>query len=222
MRRLLATTLLTLAAAGFAGAQDPAGPFSQTTVSVTAAPETNSAGSETASAGLEAAPEALPAAPEPRYVYGNRNDFRFQLALGISLVRFRSPFYYATGVGTNTSLTYFTNEWFGVEGNVNTSFAGTIFQGERVKYVGYGGGPKVAWRRAKWEPWLHTIVGGMHILPKLATFSKNGFELQVGGGADYRIYPHLSARIEVDWIRTHVFGAWENSASANADIVLHF
>ena len=171
---------------------------------------------------MEAASEALPAAPEPRYVYGNRNDFRYQLALGISLVRFRSPFYYATGVGTNTSLTYFTNEWLGVEGNVNTSFAGTIFQGERVKYVGYGGGPKVAWRRANWEPWLHTLVGGLHILPKLADFSKNGFELQVGGGADYRIYPHLSARIEADWIRTHAFGAWENSGSVNADIVLHF
>jgi hypothetical protein len=164
----------------------------------------------------------LPAAPQPRYVYGNRNDFRWQLALGISIVRFRSPFYYATGVGTNTSVTYFTNEWLGVEGNVNTGFAPTIFLNENVKYLGYGAGPKVAWRRAKWEPWAHTVIGGMHILPKLATFSKNGFELQVGGGADYRIYPHLSARIEVDWIKTHVFGAWENSGSANADIVLHF
>ena len=222
MQRLLAMALLTLAAAGFARAQNPAGPFSQTTVSAATAPETNPAGPETASAGGGAAPEALPAAPEPRYVYGSRNDYRFQLALGISLVRFRSPFYYATGIGSNTSISYFTNEWLGVEGNVNTSFAGTIFQGERVKYVGYGGGPKVAWRRAKWEPWLHALAGGMHILPKLATFSKNGFELQVGGGADYRIYPHLSARIEVDWVKTHVFGAWENSGSANADIVLHF
>jgi hypothetical protein len=215
MQRLLATALLTLVAGGLAHAQDPLGPFAQTKVSVAADPAATSASAESAS-------EALPAAPEPRYVYGNRNDYRFQLALGVALVRFRSPFYYATGIGTNTSLTYFTNEWFGVEGNVNTSFAGTIFQGERVKYVGYGGGPKVAWRRAKWEPWLHAIAGGLHIVPKLAGFGENGFELQVGGGADYRIYPHLSARIEVDWIKTHVFGTWENSGSANADIVLHF
>jgi hypothetical protein len=214
--------LLTLAAAGFVRAQNPAGPFSQTTLSVSTAPETSPAGPETGSAGSESRPEALPAAPEPRYVYGSRNDYRWQLALGLAVVRFRSPLYYATGVGTNTSLTYFTNEWLGVEGNVNTSFGGTILQGERVKFVGYGGGPKVAWRRAKWEPWLHAIAGGMHILPKQADLSENGFELQVGGGADYRIYPHLSARIEVDWIKTHVFGAWENSGSANADIVLHF
>ena len=215
MQRLLAIALLTLAAGGLARAQDPVGPLTQTKLSIAANPET-------ASGSAEAAPDALPAAPRPRYVYGSRNDFRWQLALGISLVRFRSPFYYATGVGTNTSVTYFTNEWLGVEGNINTAFAPTIFQNEHVKYLGYGGGPKVAWRRAKWEPWAHALVGGMHILPRLATFSKNGFELQVGGGADYRIYPHLSARIEVDWIKTHVFGVWGNSGSANADIVLHF
>jgi opacity protein-like surface antigen len=212
MQRFLAIALFTLAAAGFARAQDPVvGPFSQTKLSVAAVPE---------AASVDA--EAAPAAPEPRYVYGNRNDFRWQLALGVSLVRFRSPLYYATGVGTNTSITYFTNEWLGVEASVNTAFGGTILQGERVKYVGYGAGPKVAWRRANWEPWAHTIVGGMHIVPQQADLSKNGFALQVGGGADYRIFPHLSARIEVDWLKIHVFGVWTNSAQANADIVLHF
>ena len=166
--------------------------------------------------------EPLPAAPEPRFVYGSRDDFRWQIALGISLVRFRSSRYYATGVGTNTSITYFTNEWLGVEGSLNTAFAPTIYQNEHVKYVSYGGGPKIAWRARKWEPWAHTIIGGVHVLPQTAGHSQNGFGLQVGGGADYRIYPHLSARVELDWVRTHLFGEWQNSAQANADIVLHF
>jgi hypothetical protein len=26
----------------------------------------------------------------------------------------------------------------------------------------------------------------------------------------------------VDWIKTHVFGEWGNSAQANLDLVLHF
>ena len=163
-----------------------------------------------------------PAPPDPKYVYGSRDDFRWQLALGISLVRFRSSKYYATGVGTNTSVTYFTNEWLGVEGNLNTAFAPTIYQNEHVKYVSYGAGPKVAWRARKWEPWAHTIVGGVHVLPQTAGFGKNGLGLQVGGGADYRIYPHLSARLELDYVGTHLFGAWQNSAQANVDIVLHF
>jgi opacity protein-like surface antigen len=169
-----------------------------------------------------ASPEPVPAAPEPRFVYGSRDDFRWQLALGISLVRFRSSQFYATAVGINTSIAYFTNEWFGVEGSVNTAFAPTIFQNEHVKYVSYGAGPKIAWRSRKWEPWLHTIVGGVHVLPQTAGHSQNGFGLQLGGGADYRLYPHLSARVEVDWVKTHLFGEWQNNAQANADIVLHF
>lgn len=167
-------------------------------------------------------PEPSPAGPTPKYVYGSRDDFRWQLALGISLIRFRSSLYYATGVGTNTSMTYFTNDWLGVEGNLNTSFAPTINQNQHVKYVSYGGGPKIAWRARKLEPWAHALVGGVHILPQTAGFSQNGFGLQVGGGADYRIYPHLSARLELDWVKTHLFGEWQNNAQANLDIVLHF
>jgi hypothetical protein len=174
---------------------------------------------ETASAPAPAEPS--PAAPDPKFVYGSRDDFRWQLALGITLVRFRSAFFYATGVGTNTSVTYFTNEWFGVEGSINTAFAPTIYQNEHVKYFSYGGGPKIAWRARKWEPWMHGIFGGVHVQPKTA-FGTNGFALQIGGGVDYRIYPHLSARLGTDWVRTRLFGQWQNSAQANADIVLHF
>lgn len=215
MKRLCVAALLTVAAASVARGQEGLGPFSLTRLTVAADAET---------APAAAAPEAepLPAAPTPKFVYGGRDDFRWQLALGISIVRFRSPFFYATGVGTNTTVTYFTNEWFGVEGNLRTAFAPTIYANEHVKYFGYGGGPKIAWRKGKWEPWAHTLAGGLHILPQTANNSKNGFELQIGGGADYRIYPHLSARLGVDWLRTHVFGSWENSAQANADIVLHF
>ena len=166
--------------------------------------------------------EPLPAAPAPKYVYGSRDDYRWQLALGVSLLRFRSSRFYATGVGTNTSLTYFTSDWLGVEGNINTAFAPGIYLDENVKYVSYGAGPKVAWRARKLEPWAHVIAGGAHILPQTAGASQNGFSLQVGGGADYRIFPHLSARLELDWVKTRFFGEWQNNAQANLDIVLHF
>src|ERR1700730_1285383 len=243
MKRLLHVALFALVVVSVAQAQDNrtspananvAADFASTT-SATSSPTTSeawlwpSAGqqfsnvSSLAQPGALAEPaEAVPAAPEPRFVYGSRDDFRWQLALGISLVRFRSSKYYATGVGTNTSITYFTNEWLGVEGNINTAFAPTIYQNEHVKYVSYGGGPKIAWRARKWEPWAHTIIGGVHVLPQTAGHSQNGFGLQVGGGADYRIYPHLSARVELDWVKTHLFGEWQNSAQANLDIVLHF
>jgi hypothetical protein len=224
MKKLCVLALLALAVAGTARAQEPSGPFSQAKLSVAADTETMTAAAEPAAEALpaKAAPEPLPAAPRPRFVFGSRDDFRWQLALGVALVRFRSPFYYATAVGVNTSLTYFTNEWFAVEGSLTTAFAPRIYVNEHVKYAGYGAGPKIAWRGKKWEPWAHAIVGGLHIVPKTANNSESGFELQIGGGADYRIFPHLSARVELDWLKTHVFGAWENSGQANADIVFHF
>jgi hypothetical protein len=212
-----------------------AGNFENTSAAIFASPRfADSLGRNAGRESLEAAPSfaapapaaapayPAPASPNPRFVYGGRDDFRWQLALGGSLVRFRSSLYFATAVGLNSSITYFTNEWLGVEGNINAAFAPTIYKNEHVKYVGYGAGPKVAWRRAKWEPFAHALVGGLHILPQTAASGQNGFEVQVGGGADYRIYPHLSMRAEVDWIKTHVFAEWGNSASANIDVVLHF
>ena len=224
MKRCSAFALLTLAVAGVTRAQDPLWPFSQAKLSVALDAETTTAPAESTAKALpaEAAAGPLPAAPRPKFVFGSRDDYRWQLALGVALVRFRSPFYYATAVGVNTSLTYFTNEWFAVEGSLTTAFAPTINVNEHVKYTGYGAGPKIAGRGKKWEPWAHAIVGGLHIVPKTGGNSENGFELQIGGGTDYRIFPHLSARVEVDWLRTHVFGAWENSGQANANIVFHF
>jgi opacity protein-like surface antigen len=245
MKRLLLVALLVLAAASVAWAQDDrtissqvnanaAADFANTSAAL-ASPKLSGAISwplaELRPANATSLPEprssaapaeAVPAAPEPKYVYGSRDDFRWQLALGVSVLRFRSSIFYATGVGTNTSVTYFTNEWFGVEGSIITAFAPTVYLNEHVKYFSYGAGPKIAWRARKWEPWAHTVIGGVHIQPQTAGNSSSGFGLQVGGGADYRIFPHLSARVGLDWLRTHLFGEWQNSAQANADIVLHF
>ena len=170
----------------------------------------------------EPAEASAAAVPDPKFAYGSRDDYRWQVGLGVSLVRFRSSLFYATGIGTNTSVTYFTNDWLAVEGAVNTAIAPTIYRNDHVKFFSYGAGPKIAWRARKLEPWAHVIGGGMHILPQTAGHSQNGFAFHIGGGVDYRFYPHLSLRGEVDWIKTHVLGEWGNSAQANIDIVLHF
>lgn len=166
--------------------------------------------------------EPAPAAPPPRFIFGGRDDFRFQLGIGMSLVRFRSSVYYATAVGTSTSLTYFTNESFGVEGKFITAFAPTIFQNEHVKYFAYGVGPKLAWRQPRIEPWIHGILGGAHVLPQTALGGQNAFAVQAGGGVDYRFNPRFSARGEVDWVRTHFFGQWQDSGQAVLEGILHF
>jgi outer membrane protein with beta-barrel domain len=169
-----------------------------------------------------AAPDPSPA-PRPRFIYSDRDDFRWQLGLGLSFERFRSSIYSASAVGTTTSLAYFLSDFLGVEGNVNTFFAPTIFQNEHIKLVNYGVGPKFAWRRPRWEPWFHGLFGGTHALPQTGNHnSKNGFAVQLGGGADYRLLPRLSARAEVDYVGTRLFGQWQNNGEATVSLVFHF
>jgi opacity protein-like surface antigen len=169
-------------------------------------------------------PAAEPSpAPRPKFIYSDRDDFRWQLGLGLSFERFRSSIYSASAVGTTTSLGYFLSDFLGVEANVNTFFAPTIWQNEHIKLVNYGVGPKFAWRRPRWEPWFHGLFGGTHALPQTGNHnSQNGFAVQLGGGADYRLLPRLSARAEVDYVGTKLFGQWQNNAQATLSLVFHF
>ncbi len=126
-------------------------------------------------------PEPSPA-PRPKFIYSDRDDFRWQLGLGVSFERFRSSIYSASAVGTTTSLAYFLSDCLGIEGDLNTFFAPTIWQNEHIKLVNYGVGPKFAWRRPRWEPWFHGLFGGTHAFPQTAGHSQNGFAVQLGGG----------------------------------------
>ncbi|HEY6389175.1 MAG TPA: hypothetical protein VIX91_26135 [Candidatus Acidoferrum sp.] len=170
-----------------------------------------------------AAPDPSPApAPNPKFLYGGRDDFRWQLAIGADWLRFRNSIFNASAVGVKSSVTYFTNEWFGIEGNVSATFAPQIFEREHVKVLVYGVGPKIAWREKKWEPWAHAIIGGSHEQAQTAGNSKNAFAVQVGGGADYRINPRLSGRLEADWVHTNYFSQTQNNFELMGGVVFHF
>ncbi len=170
-----------------------------------------------------AAPDASPSpAPDPRFLYGGRDDFRWQLGIGADWIRFRSSIFNASAVGIKTSVTYFTNDWFGIEGNVSAAFAPQIFAKEHVKVLVYGAGPKIAWRQRKWEPWLHAIVGGAHEQPQTAGNSRNTFAVEAGGGADYRFNPRLSGRLEANWIHTSFFSQSQNNFELMGGVVFHF
>jgi hypothetical protein len=125
-------------------------------------------------------------------------------------------------VGVKTGVTYFTNDWFGIEGTVTTGFAPTIFANEHVKILTYGAGPKIAWREKRWEPWAHAIFGGAHEAPQTAGNSKNAFDIEIGGGADYRFNPRLSGRLEADWARTTFFSQTQNNFVLMGGAVFHF
>jgi opacity protein-like surface antigen len=170
-----------------------------------------------------ATPEPSPApAPDPKFIYGGRDDFRWQLGIGFDWLRFQNSIFNASAVGVKSSVTYFTNEWFGIEGNVSATFAPEIFDREHVKVLVYGAGPKIAWRERKWEPWAHAIIGGSHEQPQTAGNSKNAFAVQVGGGADYRFNPRLSGRLEANWVHTNYFSQSQNNFELMGGVVFHF
>lgn len=167
------------------------------------------------------APAAAPA-PEPKFLYGGRDDYRWQLALGATFIRFQSSIFNASAVGLKTSLSYYTNDWFALEGNISAAFAPQIFDREHVKLLDYGVGPKVAWRQKRWEPWVHAIFGGAHEQPQTAGNSKNSYSIQAGGGVDYRYNPRVSFRLETDYVRTGFFSQSQNDFEGSLFIVFHF
>jgi outer membrane protein with beta-barrel domain len=171
---------------------------------------------------LDSAEPAAPA-PKPRFLYSKDDIVRWEIGLGINWLRFRSSVFNASAVGLKTSLVYYTNDWFGLEGNVTADFAPEIYNREHVKILTYGAGPKIAWRRYKrWDPWLHALLGGAHEQPQTAGNGKNGFAVQVGGGADYNFNSRFSGRLDGTFVRTSFFNQSQNDFQLGAGVVVHF
>ena len=172
-----------------------------------------------------AAPEAAPApapAAKPKFVFGDRDDYRWQLGVGVEFFRFRSDSINSSLVGLNTTVSYFTNSWFALEGNVITGFAPEIYDREHVKIFGGAGGFRIGGRRQRWEPWGHALVGGSHLQPQTAGNSRNALMAQAGLGVDYRIHARLSLRVEGDWVYTNYFSQTQNNFQGVAGVVFHF
>jgi len=167
-------------------------------------------------------PDPAAPAPQPKFLYSNSDLPRWELALSLDWVRFRSSIFNASAIGVKTSVTYFTNDWFGIEGNVSATFAPQIFDREHVKLLVYGAGPKIAWREKKWEPWAHVIVGGAHEMPQTASGGKNAFAVQLGGGADYNFNVRFSGRLEANYIHSSFFSQSQNNFELGAGLVVHF
>jgi hypothetical protein len=162
------------------------------------------------------------ATPAPQVIYRGTENDRWELGLGFTYVKFRSPAIHENMLGLNTSVAYYTRDWFGVEGNITAAFGGTIFANERTKYGGFTGGPKIVMQKGRWEPWAHALVGMAHVNPQLAGVSKNGVAIQVGGGADYTLRGQLAVRMEGDWVFTHLYSLSQNNFQVVTGLVLHF
>ena len=176
-----------------------------------------------ASSAQPAAADPPAPSPTPKFVYGSREDYRWQLGLGFAWFRFQSSVFNANAFGEKTTVTYFLNEWLAVEGSLTAVFGPRIYpQNDHSKFVLYGGGPKIAWRQKRWEPWLHGIFGGAHEIPQTTAGSKNSYSIMAGGGADYRWNPRISFRAEGNYVLTGFFSKTQNCFQLSGGIVFHF
>jgi len=167
------------------------------------------------------APAADPAAT-PKFVFGDRDDYRWQLGLGVEFLRFRSSVLDASIVGVNTTISYYTNSWFALEGQLITAFGPPPSDNNHVKYFQGAGGIRIGGRRARFEPWAHVLVGGSHLQPQTAAGSRNALSATGGGGLDYRVNSRLSLRAEVDYVYTGFWSQTQNNFQATAGVVFHF
>ncbi|MGB9435637.1 MAG: hypothetical protein WBQ89_25540 [Candidatus Acidiferrum sp.] len=171
-------------------------------------------------------PTPIPAAPaaNPKYVFfGDRDDYRWQLGVGVEYLRFQSSAFDASMVGLNTTLTYFTNTWFALEGDIVTAFGPTLFNSnDHGKFFGGAGGIRIGGRRARWEPWGHALVGGSHLQVQTADGGRNALLAQAGIGVDFRVHSRLSLRGEGDWVYTSYFSQTQNNFQVVAGVVFHF
>jgi hypothetical protein len=213
------------------GRTNAAASFDESSVSqVTLFPASNagkfSLASDAGDASAASAPAAEPAVPaaRPKYVFfGDRDDYRWQLGVGFEYLRFQSKAFDTNMVGLNTTLTYYTNTWFAVEGNVVAGFGPTVFDSNNhAKLFGGAGGFRLGGRRARWEPYVHALVGGSHLEPQTAYGGRSALMVQAGGGVDYRVHSRLSLRGEVDWVYTTYFSQTQNNFQAVAGVVFHF
>jgi hypothetical protein len=151
----------------------------------------------------------------------NRTHDAFDLAVGMEYLRFRSTLYAANLVGLHTSFTYFRYAWLGFEGNVVAAFGSSSLLNESSRAVIYAGGPRIAWREKRFQPWMHALVGGIHIRPQTAS-SINSVAFQLGGGVDWRYKPLISFRAESDYVRSQLNSSGQNSFQFGGGVVFHF
>jgi hypothetical protein len=175
-----------------------------------------------ASAPAGAIPAPAEPAAKPKYVlFGDRDDYRWQLGVGLEYMRFQSRAFDANMVGLNTTVSYFTNTWFAVEGSVITGFGPTEFNtNNHAKIFAGAGGIRIGGRRARWEPFGHAQVGGSHL--QTAFGGRSSLLALAGGGVDFRLQARLSLRGEADWVYTTYFSQTQNNLQIVGGIVLHF
>jgi hypothetical protein len=163
------------------------------------------------------------AAPRPRTMAAGLDE-RWQMSVSYQYFRFRAGTLSKGLNGFGASVTYFKNDWFGIEGNVAGLF-GSVTPTFKEKFAFYGAGVHIGARRMeRFQPWAHVLFGGTHlsVTQTVGPSGFNGFGVVTGGGVDLMFRPGLGVRVNGDFVGSRLGGAWQKNFQFGAGIVLNF
>jgi opacity protein-like surface antigen len=159
--------------------------------------------------------------PQPQTIPDDEARDTWELGLGYALVGFRSAPFNATMSGLNATVDYYLRDHFAVEGSITSAFGSQSFSSASAKYLFYGAGVKLSTGEGNLRPFVHALVGGVHMYPQTAQ-SNNGFAVQLGAGAERRLRPRIWLRLEGDYVRSQLYGSGQNNFQAVAAVNYRF
>jgi hypothetical protein len=137
------------------------------------------------------------------------------------LVKFRSSQFAATMSGVNSTVSYYVRDHFAIEGSVTSAFGSQSCDTADAKYMFYGGGVKLSVGNRKLQPFVHALIGGVHMFPQTA-FSNNGFAMQLGIGVERRLVPRLWLRVGADYVRSELYSTGQDNYQGAVGISYRF
>jgi opacity protein-like surface antigen len=97
-------------------------------------------------------------------------------------------------------------------------------EGVSTKEYNFLFGPRVSFSLQKFRPFAHALFGVSHINTSVATFSssQSAFGYALGGGADYKVIPLFSARLQVDYLPTRFSNTTQKNIRFSTGLVFNF
>ncbi len=175
-----------------------------------------------------------PAAPSPAPVHFSPSDRdTWQLGAGFQYDHFSAYKLNFHELGYHADMTRYLSNYIGLEAALQTGFGHTgtlptIPRSLDAKSLFIGGGPHISVAvRGRVEPWVHVLVGLEHFRftqtnSVLGLGSNSSLGLMAGGGADFKIVPHIAVRVQGDYLGTHFQSTFQTNYDIGTGVVLSF
>jgi Outer membrane protein beta-barrel domain len=145
----------------------------------------------------------------------------WELGLGYALVGFRSAPFNATVSGVNATVSYYFRDHLAAEGSITYGFGSQSSDTADAKYLFYDAGIKLDCGNRNLHPFVHALLGGVHMFPQTA-FSNNGFAVEVGAGLERRLIQGVWLRFEGDYVRSELYSSGQNNFQGVAGVNYRF